>query len=117
MHGHGHDDRAGLHLLRLPRDRRAGGGRSGHGPVDVRQHPGDPPDWTRGHAAVLGRERAGPHRRLTAMASPRSSRLAAVGALALAVAAVIVLLTGGRSTYVLHAEFSDAGQLVAGDRV
>lgn len=47
----------------------------------------------------------------------RAGRLAAAGALMAAVAALIVVLVGGASTYVLHAYFSDAGQLVAGDRV
>ncbi len=45
------------------------------------------------------------------------ARLTATLALVIAVIAVgIVLITGG-STYVLHAQFSDAGQLVSGDLV
>ena len=44
-------------------------------------------------------------------------RLAGVGALAIAVAALVFVLTSSNSPYVLHAVFSDAGQLVSGDRV
>ena len=51
------------------------------------------------------------------MARDRVARLAAGVALGIAaIAVVIVLLTGG-STYVVHADFTDAGQLVAGDLV
>jgi phospholipid/cholesterol/gamma-HCH transport system substrate-binding protein len=51
------------------------------------------------------------------MARSQIARLTALVALAIAaVAIVIVLLTGGTS-YVVHAEFTDAGQLVNGDLV
>ena len=50
-------------------------------------------------------------------AAPRIGRLAAIAAVVLAVVALIIVLTGGGSTYILHADFSDAGQLVSGDRV
>ena len=46
-----------------------------------------------------------------------SARLTAWAAVAIAAAAVVVLLLSGGTTYVLHAEFSDAGQLVKGDLV
>ena len=45
------------------------------------------------------------------------SRLAALAALAIASAAVLIVLLGSGSTYVLHARFYDAGQLVTGDLV
>ncbi len=45
------------------------------------------------------------------------ARLTAVLALAIAVVALVVVLLAGGSTYVLHAQFSDAGQLVNGDLV
>ncbi|MDQ6834841.1 MAG: MlaD family protein [Actinomycetota bacterium] len=45
------------------------------------------------------------------------TRLSALAALALAAAVVIFLLLSSSSTYVLHAEFYDAGQLVRGDLV
>lgn len=48
---------------------------------------------------------------------PRVGRLAAIAAMVVAAVALIIVLTGGGSTYVLHADFSDAGQLVPGDRV
>lgn len=47
----------------------------------------------------------------------RAGRLAALGALGVAVVALVLVLFGSGSTYVLHAVFSDAGQLVSGDRV
>jgi phospholipid/cholesterol/gamma-HCH transport system substrate-binding protein len=45
------------------------------------------------------------------------SRIAALCALAIAVVAVVVVIAGIGSSYVIHAEFSDAGQLVKGDLV
>jgi phospholipid/cholesterol/gamma-HCH transport system substrate-binding protein len=45
------------------------------------------------------------------------ARLVALAALAIAVVAVLVLLFTGSTAYVLHAQFSDAGQLVRGDLV
>ncbi|MFL5823743.1 MAG: MlaD family protein [Solirubrobacteraceae bacterium] len=47
----------------------------------------------------------------------RPARLAGPIALIVAAAALAVVLVGSRSTYVLHAQFSDAGQLVQGDLV
>jgi phospholipid/cholesterol/gamma-HCH transport system substrate-binding protein len=47
----------------------------------------------------------------------RLPRLAAFAALAIALVVVVILLFAGGSGYVLHAEFSDAGQLVSGDLV
>jgi phospholipid/cholesterol/gamma-HCH transport system substrate-binding protein len=44
-------------------------------------------------------------------------RISALIALGIAVAAVIVVIAGGSSAYTIHAEFSDAGQLVPGDLV
>jgi phospholipid/cholesterol/gamma-HCH transport system substrate-binding protein len=45
------------------------------------------------------------------------ARIAALGALVLAVVAVTIVLFSGSSTYVLHVPFTDAGQLVRGDLV
>jgi phospholipid/cholesterol/gamma-HCH transport system substrate-binding protein len=45
------------------------------------------------------------------------TRLTALGALAIAAAAVIVVLLSSSSSYVLYAQFYDAGQLVKGDLV
>jgi phospholipid/cholesterol/gamma-HCH transport system substrate-binding protein len=45
------------------------------------------------------------------------TRLVAPGALLVAVVAVVILLTGSASPYVLHARFYNAGQLVGGDQV
>jgi phospholipid/cholesterol/gamma-HCH transport system substrate-binding protein len=45
---------------------------------------------------------------------PRTSALIALG---IAIAAVIVVIAGAGSAYTIHAEFSDAGQLVRGDLV
>ena len=44
-------------------------------------------------------------------------RLAAVGALIVAVVVVAVILLSGGSSYMLRANFRDAGQLVAGNQV
>ena len=51
------------------------------------------------------------------MARGAFARLAALLALGIAVLAVLVVLLTAGSTYVLHARFSDAGQLVSGDLV
>jgi phospholipid/cholesterol/gamma-HCH transport system substrate-binding protein len=45
------------------------------------------------------------------------TRISALGALAIAAVAVLVLLLSSSSTYVLNAQFYDAGQLVNGDLV
>jgi phospholipid/cholesterol/gamma-HCH transport system substrate-binding protein len=45
------------------------------------------------------------------------TRLSALGALAVAAVAVVIVLMTSGSTYVLHAQFYDAGQLVGGDLV
>jgi phospholipid/cholesterol/gamma-HCH transport system substrate-binding protein len=45
------------------------------------------------------------------------ARITAGIALAIAVVAIVVVLFTGGSSYVIHAEFSDAGQLVNGDLV
>lgn len=51
------------------------------------------------------------------MAREQVARLAAFVALGIALVAVVIVLVSGGSTYVLHADFSDAGQLVKGDLV
>ena len=48
---------------------------------------------------------------------PSFARTLAVAALVVAVAAVVLIIASSSSTYVLHARFSDAGQLVSGDLV
>jgi phospholipid/cholesterol/gamma-HCH transport system substrate-binding protein len=45
------------------------------------------------------------------------TRVTALAALVIAAAAVLIVLMSSSSTYVLHAQFYDAGQLVKGDRV
>ena len=51
------------------------------------------------------------------MTREQLARLVALGALAIAVVALMVTLLGGGSQYLIHAQFSDAGQLVRGDLV
>jgi phospholipid/cholesterol/gamma-HCH transport system substrate-binding protein len=51
------------------------------------------------------------------MARERLQRLVALGALTIAVVVIVLLLVTGGSKYVLHAQFTDAGQLVGGDLV
>jgi phospholipid/cholesterol/gamma-HCH transport system substrate-binding protein len=51
------------------------------------------------------------------MARQQFARLTALVALGIAVAAVLVVLLTSGSTYILHARFADAGQLVSGDLV
>jgi phospholipid/cholesterol/gamma-HCH transport system substrate-binding protein len=51
------------------------------------------------------------------MARERVARLAALIALAIAAVAIVIVLVSGGSTYVVHADFTDAGQLVSGDLV
>jgi phospholipid/cholesterol/gamma-HCH transport system substrate-binding protein len=51
------------------------------------------------------------------MARQQVARLTALVAVAVAAVAVVIVLFTGGSTYVLHARFADAGQLVNGDLV
>jgi phospholipid/cholesterol/gamma-HCH transport system substrate-binding protein len=51
------------------------------------------------------------------MARHQLARVSAVAALAIAAAALVVVLATAGSTYVVHADFADAGQLVPGDLV
>jgi phospholipid/cholesterol/gamma-HCH transport system substrate-binding protein len=51
------------------------------------------------------------------MARQRTGRIAALCALGVALVAVLVVILGTRPSYVVHARFSDAGQLVTGDLV
>ncbi|MGE5617549.1 MAG: MlaD family protein [Candidatus Woesearchaeota archaeon] len=51
------------------------------------------------------------------MTRQHRARVSAIAALALAAVALAVLFTRAGSTYVVHADFADAGQLVSGDRV
>ena len=51
------------------------------------------------------------------MAREQIARAAGLGALGIAVIAVLIVLFTGSTNYILHARFSDAGQLVRGDLV
>ena len=51
------------------------------------------------------------------MSRDQLTRTTAIGALSLAVVAIVIVLITGGSRYVLHADFFDAGQLVKGDLV
>ncbi len=51
------------------------------------------------------------------MAREQLQRLVAFGALTIAAVVTVLLLLTGGSNYILHAQFSDAGQLVGGDLV
>jgi phospholipid/cholesterol/gamma-HCH transport system substrate-binding protein len=51
------------------------------------------------------------------IARQQVARLAALVAVAIAAVAIVIVLVTGGSSYVIHAEFTDAGQLVNGDLV
>jgi phospholipid/cholesterol/gamma-HCH transport system substrate-binding protein len=51
------------------------------------------------------------------IARQQVARLTALVAVAIATVAIVIVLVGGGSSYVVHAEFTDAGQLVNGDLV
>lgn len=51
------------------------------------------------------------------MARELTSRIVGIGAAVIVVIVVVLILTGGGASYVVYADFTDAGQLVSGDLV